>query len=195
MIKGAFQDETILRKREERKKEQHASLETGLYLNGTVVSFKREQVAKEVFVMIPETFEVMPMELARIKYPSVFRPHHLLTNEQLTVNMGFSVFPDHLEEMEIQSVGEQVKQTLQSSQDVCDFGEVAVLRKVQGCCFHFRQHVPDGDLYQVMGMIRMGQYLCQCTFHCAYPDHPDWEKMVPIMWESMEYEKKKGVRL
>lgn len=47
--------------------------------------------------MLPEPWKQMPQEYARIKYPSEFRPEIIITTSDISVNLGFTVFPDKIQ--------------------------------------------------------------------------------------------------
>lgn len=47
--------------------------------------------------MLPEPWKQMPQEYAKIKYPSEFRPEIIITTSDISVNLGFTVFPDKIQ--------------------------------------------------------------------------------------------------
>lgn len=86
-----YRDEEILRKREELRRRNYASLEKGYYMDGEILTFERKRLLDTCSLMLPDSMKLMPEELARIKYPSEFRPQRILTSMDLDVNLGFSL--------------------------------------------------------------------------------------------------------
>ena len=66
-----YTEEEILKKREERKREKYSTLETGIYMDGRIMQFQRQELFGEITVMLPDSMQVMPEEYARIDRKSV----------------------------------------------------------------------------------------------------------------------------
>ena len=81
-----YADEELLEKREEAKKKKYQTLEDGIYLDGRVLSFERTGILDSFSVCLPDVMKIMPLDYARIKYPSEFRPQMILTTEDLSVS-------------------------------------------------------------------------------------------------------------
>ena len=189
MEEEVYLDEEILQKRREKLKEQYCTLETGIYIEGQIKEFERKEVLDSLFVLIPTTFTLMPDELAEVKYPFVFRPACILTNETLTVNLNFNEFPNALGETTLLQATENMKEILENEQSVFDFGEVIALKGIEGYYFDFRQNVMDGELYHMIANINLEDHLYQCTFNCLFSNQLDWKSAVVQMWESAKYHK------
>ncbi|AIQ13793.1 hypothetical protein [Paenibacillus durus] len=59
-----------------------------LTLGDEVITFqKTEVVPDQVFMFVPDSFEPMPEEYARIKYPAERRPQIIYTDETLEINL------------------------------------------------------------------------------------------------------------
>jgi len=80
MKKKEYLDVKIISQCNEQLKKQHQSIETGCYINGTIVEFEEKEVLDSIFMMMPTEFTLMPDELVKIKYPFDFRPLCVLTN-------------------------------------------------------------------------------------------------------------------
>ena len=81
-----YADEELLEKREEAKKKKYQTLEDGIYLDGRVLSFERTGILDSFSFCLPDVMKIMPLDYARIKYPSEFRPQMILTTEDLSVS-------------------------------------------------------------------------------------------------------------
>ncbi|MCL2865845.1 MAG: hypothetical protein FWE25_09930 [Lachnospiraceae bacterium] len=188
-MEAMYQDEIILQKREENLKEQYSSLEEGCYVKGEIILFEKATFAERFSLMIPKIFMSMSEEYANIKYPSLYRPEYLLTNEDLTVNMGWTFLPNHMEMSETKQIAEQVQRIFIKEQDVFELSDLNELQKVEGHFFHFYQNTLDDTVYNVLAFVKVDRYLMQLNFNCFMEDYPDWENVVVQMWESVKYEK------
>ena len=63
----AYLDDKILEKRERKKKEIYTTLESGMYLDGKIIHFKRRELFGAFSVMFPDSWKQMPIEYARIQ--------------------------------------------------------------------------------------------------------------------------------
>lgn len=81
----------ILKKREEIKKIQYGNLEEGVYINGKIIYFKRELLLEKFTMLILDIMGIIPDKIAKVKYPSEFRPSLLLTTLDLSVNMDCTI--------------------------------------------------------------------------------------------------------
>ena len=189
MEQEEYLDVEIIQKRTELLKEQHGELETGIYINGEVIEFARKEVLDSLFVMIPVKFALMLDELADVKYPFIFRPGCILTNEDLTINLNFNEYPNNLGETTMMQATENVKEILENKQEAFDFGEVTPLNNIDGYYFDFRQNVEDGELYHMLANVKINNHFYQLTFNCLLSEHVDWKPAVVQIWESAEYRK------
>lgn len=97
----SYMDELILKKREQKKIEMYTGLEDGIYVDGKIVYFERKRLLDTFSLMLPDSWKQMPEEYARIKYPSEFRPQIIITTLDLSVNLGFTAFPNKIQSDDI----------------------------------------------------------------------------------------------
>ena len=87
-----YMDESILELRRQKKDREHP--EEGMYIKGEKVTFAPAQLFDgKVELLLPESFVDMPAKLAKIKYPSEYRPQRIKTNLLGNVNFAFNLFP------------------------------------------------------------------------------------------------------
>ncbi len=96
----AYLDEEILKKKEGLKKRKYNNLENGYYVAGRIIHFTEEIILESFFMHLPDNMGIMPDEVAKIRYPSEFRPQIILT----IVNMGFNVFERQIQEGEMKAM-------------------------------------------------------------------------------------------
>ena len=187
-------DREILEKRRERLKEAHRNLESGIYLHGDIITFERRGFLDLFSLMLPTTFNEMSEELKHVKYTSKFSPIVTLTNEDLSVNLGFNMFTDHTSRSPITGMAGVIKETLESKQSTFDFQDITPLKDVDGCYFQFYQTTFDIDVFHVMAFVRINDQIVQATFNCLSDlDLVTWQTTVVQMLETIKkYEKEKG---
>lgn len=190
-------DIEILKKREERKKEGHQTLEDGIYMDGRILQFERKPILNTFTLFLPDVMKQMPKEYARIKYPSEFRPQQILTTCDLSVNLGFTVFPKQIQWEDQMELLRQMQAAIVRSNPDGKKSACILLQQVSGGYFTFRSHAMDSDLFQMMALISVGEQLVQASFHCIYSENTKWKKMILMLWETIqviENEKEKNTK-
>ncbi len=180
-----YADEELLEKREEAKKKKYQTLEDGIYLDGRVLSFERTGILDSFSVCLPDVMKIMPLDYARIKYPSEFRPQMILTTEDLSVNMGFTAFPNEMDSDDPEGMAVHMEAAIHRSNPNCRMYPVRELKEISGNWFAFRSHAMDSSIYNMMLLTAVGGRLIQGSFNCVYEEYRKWKKIVLLMWESI----------
>lgn len=188
----AYADEEILLKREQAKMETYTTLEKGIYMDGEIIHFKRKELFDTFSIMLPESWKQMPKEYARIKYPSEFRPQIIITTLDLSVNLGFTVFPTAVQSDNPDTMAERVRAAIYRSNPNFLMYPCENLEEASGCWFGFRSHAMDSDLYNMMLLTIAGKRLVQASFNCPYKDYIKWKKVTLKIWKSI-IELKEGI--
>ncbi len=192
-----YKDEEILRMREARKEEEYHTLETGIYMDGSIVRFQNVEVLGEFRLFLPETMKQMPKQFAMVKYPSEFRPQMIVTTLDLSVNMGFSVFPNGVPCDDLPQMAQRMRAAVHRANPDCQMFACEALQKVPGSWFAFRSHAMDTDVYNMLLAASVNEKLVQGSFNCYYKDFPKWKEYVLMMWETISpltEEEKKNAR-
>ncbi|HBA68857.1 MAG TPA: hypothetical protein DCZ40_05805 [Lachnospiraceae bacterium] len=187
-----YMDMEILREREERKKEKYKSLEEGYYIAGQVVRFSRKKVMERFYMFLPDCMKIMPEQMARIKYPSEFRPQEILTTADLSVNLGFTVFSKQFGAEEMEELAKRMRSAIKRDHPDYAFDECIKIEESGGYCFSFRSHAMDSDIYNGMLAVQMDRYAVLANFNCPYTEREQWEEPVMLMWKTMEPLERKG---
>lgn len=174
-----YTDEIIIKGMNQYKTEQHGDIEKGIYLKEQLFKFEREEYYDGKFsVMIPTSFKDMPLEYAKIKYPSEQRPKIIKTNEEGDINFTFNL----LEEVDFET--KYVKEAkdglyniikrVQPANVFYESKEEVVEDKLVGW-FDFKSHGLDCKIYQIMFCIPIGGKMLQGIFNCQYTDFKLWK--------------------
>lgn len=181
----SYLDEIILKKREQKRKEEHTTLEAGIYMQGKVINFERKKFLDVMTIMIPDNWKQMPYDYARIKYPSEFRPQIIITTDDLSVNMGFTVFLREIQCGDAERIAEHMQAVIHRSNPNYILLSNENLNEVKGSWFAFRSHAIDNDLYNMMLIVPVDKKMVHSSFNCPYKDYKEWEKMVLLIWNSI----------
>lgn len=181
----AYLDDRILEKRERKKKESYTTLEKGIYLGGEIVHFEKRELFELFSIMLPDSWKQMPIECARIKYPSEFRPQFILTTADLDINIGFTAFPDTVQCDDVERLTKQISSVIHRANPNYLLYPCENLSEIDGCWFSFRSHAMDSDLYNMILTVAVKKRIIQGSFNCPYKDYPDWKNAVVLMWNSI----------
>lgn len=81
-------DENVIKLKNAYKTETLGTVEEGIFICEKLYEFEQKSVLEERFkVFLPKKFVEMPLELARIKYPSEQRPKEIYMDETTTINL------------------------------------------------------------------------------------------------------------
>ncbi len=182
----SYADEQILKLREEEKKKQFNTLETGIYIGGDILCFERRAILNTLSLSLPYTMTVMPIEFARIKYPSEFRPQVILTTPELDVNLGFTLLTDVFGGIDLEELADRMMNMIKRVYPDYRIYPGKRLKHLEGYFFSFRSHALDSDLYNMTLVMKIKDRLLQGSFNCLYKQHTEWRKIVLMMWETIQ---------
>lgn len=180
-----YREEEILKQRVEEKKKKYATLEDGYFINNEVIEFERQELLETFTISLPVRFLLMPEELARIKYPSVFRPEVIVTSLDLNVNMGFNVFRHELDIKDSEVLAKRIATVIKGENPDCRFYEFADLELIGGSYFTFRSHGMDRDIYNMLLVAPVNGKMLQVNFNCPYESYPSWQPLVLLIWQTI----------
>lgn len=129
---------------------------------------------------IPESFDFMTDDIARIKYPSELRPHVIFTNEDASVDYKFSYVNQTLDEGLLDELIKQTKLNLRKIYTGIQFYDKDIFQ-VDGTklgWFEFMSPAIDGSLYNIVFYTWINGQLLQGGFNCIYEDSVSWRPIV-----------------
>lgn len=180
-----YTDEEILKKRDEKKKQEPRKLEQGMFMQGEKMDFAKQELFERYLILIPAIWKLMPDELARVKYPSQFRPQMIFTSQDLSVNMGFSTFLQEQPDSTAENMIKGVIETMFQENSNLMFIKSGELEETEGYWFAYRSHAMDSDLFNQLCITVIGKTIVMSSFNCLYQQREEWEEIVPMMWESI----------
>lgn len=181
----SYLEEDILKKREKIKKKTCNNIEEGYYINNRTLHFTKESLLNKFTVYLPDTFRLMPLELAQVKYPSEFRPQVIVTSLDLNINFGFSVFSHEIHKGQTKELAMRIQSLIESEKQSV-FYVFEKLEKRFGYYFTFRSHAMDSDIYNMQLISPLKETMLQASFNCPYRQYKDWKNLVLLIWETIE---------
>lgn len=186
-------DEEILEARMELERYQHTTLETGMYAGDELITFSRITLpGTKIYLYLPEQFIVMPDLVKDAKYPSKNAPDFVVTSKDGTVNFGFNILPDVLEEGETETMSSQFQRA------ICNINPSVRIKNQTGenktehgnemSWFDFKGYTLDGQNYNRMYIIRMRDTVLHGIFNCPMQYKDAWSEIAGQCFRSVEEE-------
>ena len=181
-----YLDEAILLKREKIKKEKYSSIEDGFFIAGKIIHFNYQKIMNNFSVYVPDNMGIMPSQLTKIKYPSEFRPQIIFTTLDLSTNLGFSLFYKKIPDDEIQKICERMMRAIKRENSDYRFFGCKNMQKIPGYRFSFKSPARESELFNMMLISQLDKHTILGNFNCLYSDYEQWEKLVLMIWETIQ---------
>lgn len=177
-----FKDEEILAMMQELEKQTEPnSIEQGTIRIGNE-EYKFEERAffdEALWVLVPESFQPMPLSMQKLKYPYEQRPEIVLTNPTGTVNLTFNRVDQQLQNEWVVKLTSGMKNMLRKMSPSNVFYEQNVedVRGKKIGYFDFKSPGMDEALYQLMFYLELSGETLMGSFNCSYRQHKDWREI------------------
>ena len=128
-------------------------------------------------IMLPEKFEDMPLEVAKIKYPMEQRPAVIKTNEKTDINISLNLTQQPYENKQAEAVLKIFKGAIANVYPNNLFMEQKIEVNPYGTTiawFDFISHGIDGRLYNLMFFTSVDGKLMNGVCNCAEQDLKNW---------------------
>ena len=188
-----FDENMLLHQRELFYKEKYATLKEGMYIDNRLEKFANAKLFdKQMEIMLPESFGIMPDSYVEIKYPSQFRPQIILTKADLSVNLGFTLFAQKASEEELEGLAIQMKNIIKRTNPAIQFysQEITNTTNCKKVWFDFRTQALDEAIYNIQFLTIVNSYIMQGVFNCLYRNVDEWYEMIKQIIESITIIKK-----
>lgn len=186
MKKGELIDEKIiLLKRSRRNRLRDYNLLTDeIPVNGKWTRFQWFSLFDEKFrILLPENFEQLPEQIAKVRYITVYRPPIILTDPDFNVNFGFHLLTDEGGDLD-ELICKMRDTVLFHAPETVVYEKGSILPSdMEGRWFEYKNFTVDEETYNMQFLIRSGNYLLVGTFNCRMI-HYDWWK--PLVLKSLE---------
>lgn len=182
--------EEIIRLKNAYKSETRGNIEEGFYVKGELITFCRTELFQgKLDVNLPETFTDLPLEYAKMKYPSEQRPSVIKSNKEGSVNFTFELLSASVPTDKIGQLRNQMKNVIKRFQPANVFFEQGEMQinAIDTAWFDYKSHGIDQKLYNLMYFMSLKDQVLHGVFNCPMDVGKDWrpvvfEVMKSIMW-------------
>ena len=138
-------------------------------------------------VIMPESFIIMPKELAELKYPYTQRPEEIYTNSETTVNFTISYKNDKASNDDIPRAKDIIQQAVMrvhAASKVIDSETISV-SDLNIAYFDFVTPAIDMDIYNVLFFFSLDSRIMLGSFNCPQVNMDVWKPVLVQMLESL----------
>lgn len=183
-------EEEMIRAKNAYKKESYGTLEEGYRMNGTLVTFEKVEIFNgTICIMLPDTFTDLPLEYAKLKYPSEQRPPVIKSNAEGDVNFTFNLLPVPIPKGKGGEFRDQMSQAIKRFQPSNVFFETKEWEQeenqMEAAWFDYKSHGIDEKLYNLVYFIPIGEKVLHGVFNCSMTKAKLWKPVVEKIIESI----------
>lgn len=147
---------------------------------------ERVIIEKRLYMIIPADFELMPIEIAEIKYPNEGRPDIIFSNEDGSININFKLIEDKLKARDVKTVKDLLQQEMVEKNTECKMVSSAVIEgDTRIGYFDFISPAFDGDIYNLMFLFPLDEQIVLGSFNCMHFDMAGWLEIAVQMLRSI----------
>lgn len=184
-----------------RLKKMYSIYQDYIYIYGERLEFTYQEIfASGLYMMLPNTYVNLPAQIAKIMYPSEYRPSVIKTSPSLSVNFSFTLFESKVKMNEVATCAREFRDILKKLYSNYRFME---------CTEHFmddeRQHVLawysfchptlTEPLYDIHAFMNIGGRLLQCMFSTTKDRFAEWKPYALEAFDSISSKPERGGEL
>lgn len=190
-----YYDEKILEERREEERRMHTTLETGIYVEDNLVTFVQRTLPNAPLKMfLPSQFIPMPKAVKDVKYPSKNAPDLVITSLDSTVNFGFNIFNELIEDGDTKDMSRQFRDALRNINPalrISKWEDNKVTDKgYEMSWFDFKGYALDGQNFNRMYFIKIEKIVLHGIFNCPMKVKEEWLDIAAKCFQTIEEIKK-----
>jgi hypothetical protein len=182
-------DEKLQEIRNQQKQLENQDIRGKVNVGGTLYEIEEFTFFDaKMAIRLPKEFTDMPINFAKLKYPSEQRPQIIKMNEDGSVNFTFSLYQDKLKEEEIEDCIRTLKAAIERMNPAHLFFELQVLEQDELMVgyFDYKSNALDSDLYNILYVTPIGGQTLMGTFNCRMSERNEWEPIALKMMMSIK---------
>ncbi len=125
-------------------------------------------------IMLPEGFREMPEEMAKWKYPSIYRPPIIMMSGDTRVNCYFCLMDVPLPAEETVRAAEGLRTNIKRNQTVEWTGEVVEKPDGKAAWFTYENRTLDENAWNMVFVTGIGGKLVYGGFNCPRGEEQEW---------------------
>ena len=186
-----YYDEKILEVRREEERLRHTKLETGIYVEDDLITFRQISLPNiPIRIVLPEQFIPMPDAVKDVKYPSKNAPDLVVTSLDSTVNFGFNLFGKRIEEGDTAVMSRQFRDALRNVNPSIKISKWEDNIKTDSACemswFQFKGYVLDGQNFNRMYFVKLKKSVLYGIFNCPMRVKEEWAEITEKCFQTVE---------
>ena len=174
----SYADEKMIKAMNTYKEGVQGNIEEGILIKEERYIFEEIGLFdSKMYIMLPKSFQDMPMEQAKLKYPMEQRPQVIKTNERTDINFTFSLLEQPIANRQVKIMRDSLKRVLRSARPDMKFLEDG-LEEIENHTigwFEFISNGIDGKLYNMMYFTPIDGKLMQGIFNCPAKGSQNWK--------------------
>ena len=175
--------------REYNKPHENNILDGYIVIGDEKIEFQRRTILNSrLSVLMPESFVIMPLELAEKKYPAIQRPEEIYTNNETTVNFCVSLKNDIATNKDIPHAKDLIQQAvmrMNAGSSVIN-SEIIEVSGINIAYFDFCSAALDMDIYNMMFFLSVDNRIVVGSFNCPWQNMDAWKPVIEQMFETVE---------
>ena len=186
-----YYDEKILEVRREEERLRHTKLETGIYVEDDLITFRQISLPNiPIRIVLPEQFIPMPDAVKDVKYPSKNAPDLVVTSLDSTVNFGFNLFGKRIEEGDTAVMSRQFRDALRNVNPSIKISKwednIKTDNDFEMSWFQFKGYALDGQNFNRMYFIKMKKSVLHGIFNCPMRVKEEWVDIAAKCFQTVE---------
>ena len=174
-----YYDEKILEVRREEERLRHTTLETGIYVEDDLITFRQISLPNiPIRIVLPEQFIPMPGAVKDVKYPSKNAPDFVVTSMDSAVNFGFNLFNKRIEDGDTAVMSRQFRDALRNVNPSIKISKwednIKTDNDFEMSWFQFKGYALDGQNFNRMYFIKMKKSVLHGIFNCPMRVKEEW---------------------
>lgn len=174
-------DELVISMRN-KKKEENQNIYDKCYINNRIVEFKDFKLYEEKLeIYLPKDFTDMPIEMAKVKYPSEKRPQIIKSDPAGAVNFTFNLFDAEIKKNQIDGACRDIIKFLTNMNPAIQVYEQDIIENndliISYCAY--KSFAIDMPIYNINYVTAIDGKFMNGIFNCPFEYGDQWKK--PVM--------------
>ncbi|MCL1924633.1 MAG: hypothetical protein FWF50_03515 [Defluviitaleaceae bacterium] len=190
-------DEQIIALKNQQEKKDRDILKDGAIINDNISHFKEVSILdSKLIIEVPNNFEEMNLEIAKIKYPSEQRPQYIMTNPSTSTNIGLSLLDHPINETQVEEGSDELKRVLKATNPAIEFYKSGVekLEDLKISWFEYKSYAIDDQMYNIMFVSSYEGKFLHGNFNCRFSEHTEWREPALTIIKSLKINKKEELK-
>lgn len=171
-------DEKMLEIRNQQKQLENQDIGGTVNIGGTL--YEIDEVTffdAKMAIKLPKEFTDMPLNFAKIKYPAEQRPQIIKMNEDGSINVTLSLYPEKLKKEDVPDCIAALKAVINRMNPANLFFELKTEQNeaLTVGYFDYKSNALDSDLYNIMFVTPIAGNTMLGTFNCRMSDRENWQ--------------------